>query len=482
MSRQLALTFALVALFGSNLFGQTDPNIFNVQSRERHGATTGRVLTGFRIAGLKGIVTAFHGVVGAAFISATSGSKTYAGLSIQTADIARDIALLTSKEIESEPTAPGFMIAEVPPEYSEVFVNGYPLGLIYPLETKGSLRKPSLTLLRQLIPPGPALTEFEARRSPAVDRNVVSVQADIQPGLSGAPVFFHGQVVGIVNGGLLSGQSGIIWASVAKDIQWGAAGPPPVGAPPGYLLSGLADLPPDLPVASSKREEIANSNVSDPALEGGTVASDLSIDEKGHAELRTKLEGKLCVTSVAALLDDVQNVLWFFGSPICAEGSATKVTTSEIPRELLGRLRNVALVHRLGRRPPESVIYGDMILPPEVLAGGQRVPLVPQKVMIAQDRAVSADGCSEQSQWFTASAPGELDLTRGGEGGAPAGFDFDVRGNNDREVRHASRDGQSISFEAWTRGKGSGVPGLCIGAEGSNISVDVYAWIKTAKE
>jgi hypothetical protein len=150
----------------------------------------------------------------------------------------------------------------------------------------------------------------------------------------------------------------------------------------------------------------------------------------------------------------------------------------QIPRDILARVRNVLLIHKPGQQSPQSVI-NDGYYP--ATQGAKRVAIIPQKVMIAQDRAVQADGCSERSQWFTASAPGELDLSRGGTGGAPPGFEFDIRGNNDREVRHAGRDGQSVSFEAWTRGRGSDTFGVCLGAEGSNVSIDVYAWIKTTK-
>lgn len=98
-----------------------------------------------------------------------------------------------------------------------------------------------------------------------------------------------------------------------------------------------------------------------------------------------------------------------------------------------------------------------------------------QRILAGGNYGLQVDGCQSRGQQFAASAPGELDPTKGGY----RGFDLDVTGNNGHGVRNISVEGNTIRFEAFADGKGTqqGMLG-CVGAEGANVNVNVYAYIK----
>jgi len=101
------------------------------------------------------------------------------------------------------------------------------------------------------------------------------------------------------------------------------------------------------------------------------------------------------------------------------------------------------------------------------------------RTKIGSNFAVSADGCKDTARTFTVTATGRLDTSRGGQGGAPMGFDFVITGNNSHGVRDASATGNSVTFTLHAEGRGTnqGVFG-CVGAEGANAAADVYAWVQ----
>ncbi|PDQ20082.1 hypothetical protein CN311_16075 [Mesorhizobium sanjuanii] len=55
--------------------------------------------------------------------------------------------------------------------------------------------------------------------SPSLDTKIIVVQGGLQPGYSGAPVFFHGKVVGIGDGGLGGGTRNIGWLMPAAALS-----------------------------------------------------------------------------------------------------------------------------------------------------------------------------------------------------------------------------------------------------------------------
>ena len=92
--------------------------------------------------------------------------------------------------------------------------------------------------------------------------------------------------------------------------------------------------------------------------------------------------------------------------------------------------------------------------------------------------AISAcqfNGCESQGQKiFGQTAPGELDPSKG----SYRGFDLEVTGNNGHGVRNVSPDGNTISFEAYAEAPGTREGVLrCVGAQGANVNVNVYAYV-----
>lgn len=197
------------------------PEVFQIITRcPGHSET----LTGFRVQGMPGIVTALHGVAGCEKISAIGGGTTngFGGLRIIQADIRRDIALLSSPELEASPD--GLQVTEQESDYGGLYVVGYPLGITEQLVSKDlAVRERPRRPLYSLIPSNLYQT-LNDRNSPNVKTEVLSLEGHLLHGHSGAPVLNgQHQVVGIANGGLEDGATAIVWAIPWQDIVWESA-------------------------------------------------------------------------------------------------------------------------------------------------------------------------------------------------------------------------------------------------------------------
>ena len=74
-------------------------HIFRIQSEACRQQPSSKSLTGFRLQGAPGIVTALHGVVGCGRLTARSAQETFTGLTIAKVDIDRDLVLLWSPKL-----------------------------------------------------------------------------------------------------------------------------------------------------------------------------------------------------------------------------------------------------------------------------------------------------------------------------------------------------------------------------------------------
>ncbi len=178
------------------------------------------IQTGFRLAGTKGIITSLHGVVGAPSLSAFNESgDVITGLTISMVDVKQDLALLSSAELVKR-SAAGLALSgsrAVPNESLEVF--GHPAGINLYIKPV-TVSKQAGRRLSDLIPPGSA-EEFRERDSPASAIPVISIDGNLVPGDSGAPVLDGaGRVLGVVDGGLLGGAAAISWAIPLSAVKW----------------------------------------------------------------------------------------------------------------------------------------------------------------------------------------------------------------------------------------------------------------------
>jgi trypsin-like peptidase len=185
-----------------------------------------RSQTGFRVRGIKGLVTALHGIADCQKIMASSKNGLFLDqpLTINKMDVDHDVALLSSPQIDSAPDG-GLNIADNVDWKSlgMVKVYGHPYG-ISNLETTLTLRNPPLRPLNDLVPAAP-LSILKERRSPNHLINVLNLQGNLLPGHSGAPILdSKGNVVAVANGGLKEGFAGISWAVPYKDIEWDSLG------------------------------------------------------------------------------------------------------------------------------------------------------------------------------------------------------------------------------------------------------------------
>ncbi len=168
--------------------------------------------TGFRVQGVAGVVTALHGIVDCEAISAFSESEAgeaFGDLAIIAVDIDRDIARLLPKGIAADQVDTlaqvGFVTApdEQLPADVDLHLIGHPYGARAQYTTEQiTLRKTSTDTLALLLPSS-LTAKLRLRNSPNPDVDVLSIEGNLVPGHSGAPVLNQlDQVVGVGDGGL----------------------------------------------------------------------------------------------------------------------------------------------------------------------------------------------------------------------------------------------------------------------------------------
>lgn len=200
---------------------QTDsPHVFQVRTGEC--SQKPQAQTGFRIVGIKGIITALHGVAGCKTINAINENEDLLDLSIIRADIDRDVALLGSSKININKSNLGLK-KSIYPEYGGLHVFGYPLGLEEQIVSEAlKIRRKSRRKLNTLLPFETInLLKKSPKQSPKLDIEVLSIEGHLLHGYSGAPIINNkNEVVGVANGGLEDGFSEIVWAIPWHDIKW----------------------------------------------------------------------------------------------------------------------------------------------------------------------------------------------------------------------------------------------------------------------
>jgi hypothetical protein len=126
-----------------------------------------------------------------------------------------------------------------------------------------------------------------------------------------------------------------------------------------------------------------------------------------------------------------------------------------------------------------SLGYGNAPEPPASVAQVPPPERTTQRLLAGSNFGFQVGGCQSLGKVFSATAPGEIDGSKGGAGSAPPGFDLEITGNNGHGVRNIQVDGNTIRFEAYADGPGTQQPLVgCVGAQGANVNVNVYAYVK----
>ena len=176
--------------------------------------------TGFsaRVGDHYGVITALHGVAMCkkdGTINAITENGEVHELRLTHTDFRRDTALLTNPTLNQ--TTKHFF--EVGQRYrsGQVEVFGYPIGF-------NTIRGGRPLTITQ--PPYQTLASYgivmglDHRNSPDKDVEMLNLDGNALPGDSGAPLIDkNGMVIGIVNGGINKGETGIAWAVPMADVE-----------------------------------------------------------------------------------------------------------------------------------------------------------------------------------------------------------------------------------------------------------------------
>jgi hypothetical protein len=199
--------------------------VFQIQASGcRQGPS--RQQTGFVLAGVTGIYTALHGVVGCKTIDALrrQDALTFTGLKIEKVDIERDAALLLNTDL-ADAVNNGRIRGQRSEQLSELtgralvvvgHASATPHAFTSTLWTD-DIKKQIL----HVIPGGPQKTNLELRGSPLLTTRVLTHSGPLGPGHSGAPVLDRAtdRVVAFGEGGLVGSQS-ITFSIPIEDIQF----------------------------------------------------------------------------------------------------------------------------------------------------------------------------------------------------------------------------------------------------------------------
>ncbi|MEZ4618058.1 MAG: trypsin-like peptidase domain-containing protein [Caldilineaceae bacterium] len=212
----LALLTLASTISAQSNYLQPIPAIYRIKSDRCSFEPVARLQTGFRVEGQPGIITALHGVLDCETVSAVSGDsqKIINDLTIAAVDIERDVALLSSTELDQSPDEALVVSSLATTEIltASLHVIGYPLGLDeQDMDEIESVR--DIESLDAVIPDEQETPEFIKRKSPDLGIDVLNLQVQLLPGHSGAPVLdTEGHLVGVVNGGLHHGTVARSWA------------------------------------------------------------------------------------------------------------------------------------------------------------------------------------------------------------------------------------------------------------------------------
>jgi Trypsin-like peptidase domain len=176
-----------------------------------------RELTGFRLQGTHGIITALHGVADGKDISASNMFTGFNDLAVSWIDADRDVALLTNKQLingQADGLEPGNLTHVAPKD--QVVAIGVPEATNLGPREDTHIGNPVLEALKNRIP-ADWYQNLEDRGSPALNIRILKLEAQITFGESGGPILdSKNHVLGMIDGGA----AGFSWAIPVTDFRW----------------------------------------------------------------------------------------------------------------------------------------------------------------------------------------------------------------------------------------------------------------------
>jgi tetratricopeptide (TPR) repeat protein len=223
-----ALRGAAVAAAAKDPLAAATAAVVKIICKTGDGRTT--FATGFVWGRTRQVVTALHAVEGAASID----------LYYQTAKVTRaghlravlsrsDLALL---DADQPPAVSGLEVAHTPPQPGDALTAlGFPLDIQALNSVEVKVRRIGGSKLEDLVSPD-VRSDFADFGYPALDEEMLNLEAPLQPGHSGAPIVTaDGLVVGIGEGGLGRGTTPQTWAIPAARLAGLAASQERLPAP-----------------------------------------------------------------------------------------------------------------------------------------------------------------------------------------------------------------------------------------------------------
>jgi hypothetical protein len=184
-------------------------------------------LSGFKAKGIKGIITALHGVAGYHDITIAQykSSRIFTrDISIIKIDRQNDVCILSSPEINSIPVESGipidsnYSVNELP--RFELNVDGYPFGLLGEKSIGVKMDKAYPVKPLQDCLKASDAKSLNKSKSPDPEIVVFDLNGPIRPGHSGAPLIYNGAVIGIIDGGLIGDGLDYSWAVILKKVHF----------------------------------------------------------------------------------------------------------------------------------------------------------------------------------------------------------------------------------------------------------------------
>ncbi|MCI5127113.1 MAG: DUF1566 domain-containing protein [Candidatus Electrothrix sp. AUS3] len=202
------------------------PHVFQIKAwncslcpeGEENMTQTGFIVKGQAIKGKSGIITALHGVVGRDSIDAVGvgKEKDFSKLKIIAVDIKHDMAFLSSDNLQQRKD--GLNPPGQQTRYTGIRCTGYSSG-IRGQDTKKNLRFQRIERLEDRLNSKLRMM-LKERKSPNIDIDILSIEGQIVPGLSGAPILNDSdEVVGVADGTVVLG-GGTSWAIPFDQIDW----------------------------------------------------------------------------------------------------------------------------------------------------------------------------------------------------------------------------------------------------------------------